>query len=153
MHERTQAVYTPPGGPPPGSPLPREILVAMGEPGIFALLEAFYGKLFTSEVKHLFPSDSEAMTAASQKSAAFFIQILGGRPLFSQHFGPPRMRMRHIPFEIDAPARAVWLKLFHETVEEAVQAGTFPPEHLASFQAFLNSFSTWMVNVAPVEKG
>lgn len=149
MHERTKEIYTPEGGPPQGGRPPTELLVAMGEPGVFALLSDFYKRLGTSELRDMFPKDPEALEEASKKSAAFFVQVLGGRPLFSTYVGPPRMRMRHFPFEIDASARLTWLHHFEETVDQSVSAGSFPSEHQASFVAFLHGFSAWMVNVDP----
>ena len=149
MQERTKEIYTPEGGPPQGKRPPVELLVALGEPGVFALLSEFYKRLGTSEVRSMFPKDPDSLEEASKKSAAFFVQVLGGRPLFSQYVGPPRMRMRHFPFEIDASARATWLHHFEETVTKAVHDGTFPSEHRVSFVAFLHSFSSWMVNVDP----
>ena len=149
MHERTKEIYTPPGGPPQGVRPPIELLVALGEPGIFALLSDFYRRLGTSEIQHMFPKDAESLEQASKKSAAFFVQLLGGRPLFSQHFGPPRMRMRHFPFEVDAAARAVWLHHFEAALAQAINHGDFPEQHRESFVAFLYGFSSWMVNVEP----
>ena len=149
MDERKQAIYTPAGGPPAGARPSLEILIEIGEPGIFSLLEAFYVRLAESRIQHFFPTGESEMVAASQKSAAFFVQLLGGRPLFSQHFGPPQMRRRHFPFEIDAAARQEWLDCFAETLKDTMAAGTFPAAHEPSFSAFLESFSSWMVNVAP----
>ena len=92
---------------------------------------------------------AEALEAASRKSAAFFVQLLGGPPLFSQAFGPPRMRQRHLPFEIDARARGVWLSCFRKVLDGAEERYGFPPEHLETFRGFLRDFSAWMVNVEP----
>jgi hemoglobin len=110
------------------------------------MLADVYVRLEASDVRHLFPAD---MQAASERSAAFFVQLLGGRPLFSERFGPPQMRARHIPFEIDEAARQTWLDCFAAVLEAAPEAYGFPAEHVAGFRAFLDSFSTWMVNVAP----
>ena len=118
----------------------------MGEEGLFGMLAELYERLEASEVRALFPAD---MPAASRKSAAFFVQLVGGPPLFSQNYGPPRMRQRHLPFEIDEPARAVWLRCFFETLESAEERYGFPSAHLEGFKDFLRSFSSWMVNVAP----
>lgn len=120
-----------------------EILVAMGEAGVFGLLEDVYQLLAESEIRELFPED---VVEASRRSAAFFVQLLGGPPLFSQQYGPPRMRQRHLPFEIDDEARAVWLRCFEAALEDAPARHGFPPEHLGGFVAFLRGFSTWMVN-------
>jgi hemoglobin len=146
MAPRARPVYTPPGGPPGVERPSGAILEALGEEGVFALLEAFYLELERSELRPLFPPD---VRAASRRSAAFFVQLLGGRPLFSEAFGPPRMRARHLPFEIDGRAREVWLDCFRRTLAAEGPALGFPAEHLAGFVAFLEGFSSWMVNVAP----
>ncbi|MFT7668672.1 MAG: hemoglobin [Planctomycetota bacterium] len=141
---RTRPVFTPPGGPPQGSRPSSAIFEAMGEDGLFAMFEAFYSELGESDVRHLFPED---LLTASQRSAAFFVQLLGGPPLFSERYGPPRMRQRHLPFEIDDAARQVWLACFDKILNDAPARFGFPEEQLAGFREFLTSFSTWMVNV------
>ena len=141
--QRTRPVFVPPGGPPPVERPSEQILVAMGESGVFGLLEDVYQLLGESEIRALFPGD---LVEASRRSAAFFVQRLGGRPLFSELYGPPRMRQRHLPFEIDDEARAVWLRCFESVLESAPERHGFPAEHLAGFLAFLHGFSTWMVN-------
>ena len=144
--KRCRPVFTPPGGPPQGPRPSPQILAHLGEDGVFRMLADLYARLEKSPVRHLFPAD---MQAASERSAAFFVQLLGGRPLFSETYGPPQMRARHLPFEIDAAAREVWLGAFREVLLEAEERYGFPPAELAGFQAFLDSFSSWMVNVAP----
>ena len=146
MTPRARPVYTPPGGPPAVERPSGAILEALGEEGVFALLEAFYLELEQSELRPLFPQD---MVAASRRSAAFFVQLLGGRPLFSEAYGPPRMRARHLPFEIDERARQVWLECFRRTLEARGPELGLPEEHISGMDAFLEGFSAWMVNVAP----
>ena len=141
--ERT--IYIPPGGPPQGPGPNPAIYRAMGEPNIFRMMSDFYKELEKSELRPLFPADMEE---ASKKSAAFFITILGGPPLYMQKYGPPRMRARHIPFEIDEPARQIWLACFERVLEEADMKYQFPMEHMKGFKDFLQSFSAWMVNKA-----
>ena len=133
--------YVPPSGPPQGAPPSREIFARLGEAGIRALLQAHYQRLAASEVSHLFTGD---MVEAADRSADFFIQVLGGPPHYSQKHGPPRMRARHIPFPIDAKAREVWLSCFRAALDEV----EFPPEFRTEFEKFLDEFSAWMVNRA-----
>jgi hemoglobin len=147
--ERTQPVYTPPGGPGQAERPSPEIFAALGEDGVFQLLEDFYVELGKSDARHLFPPTPEGLRKASERSAAFFVQLLGGPPLFIERYGPPRMRMRHFPFEIDEAARQEWLLCFRRVLENAEERYGFPAEHLAGFQAFLDGFSAWMVNVEP----
>jgi hemoglobin len=132
----------PPQGPPQGGPS-RDIYPLMGEENIFKMLSDFYKELEKSPIRTMFPPDMEE---ASQKSAKFFVQVLGGPPLYVIDHGPPRMRARHIPFEIDEKARQVWLGCFLRTIENADKKYNFPPQHMDGFKDFLKGFSTWMVN-------
>jgi hemoglobin len=138
-----RVIYTPPGGPPQGPGPNPEIYPVMGEDNIFRMMSDFYKELERSEIRPLFPSNMEE---ASQKSAAFFVTILGGPPLYLQKYGPPRMRARHLPFVIDEQARQIWLQCFDKTLEAADVKYQFPLQHMQSFKDFLKSFSAWMVN-------
>jgi len=138
-----RVIYTPPTGPPQGPQPNSAIYRIMGEANIFRMILDLYKELEKSEVRPLFPADMEE---ASKKSAAFFISIMGGPPLYAQRYGPPRMRARHIPFEIDERARQVWLGCFDRVLEGADVKYQFPMEHMDGFKDFLKSFSAWMVN-------
>jgi hemoglobin len=138
-------IYTPAGGPPQGPGPSNEIYGIMGEANIFRMMSDLYKELERSEVRHLFPADMEE---ASKKSALFFVTLLGGPPLYLQKFGSPRMRARHLPFEIDEHARQVWLGCFEKVLEGAEMKYHFPSQHLEGFKEFLKSFSAWMVNKA-----
>ena len=143
MSEGKKEFYVPPGGPPNrGRPNP-EIYGIMGEENIFLMIKDFYRDLEKSSIHHLFPDD---MDEASKKSGAFFVFLLGGPPLYQQKYGPPMMRKRHLPFEIDEKARQVWLDCFKNTLVDASTKYHFPEEHLEEFWQFLVEFSGWMVN-------
>lgn len=135
--------YIPPEGPPQGINPNPEIYAKMGEDSIFLMLEDFYLELEKSSIRHLFPED---MKLASQKSAAFFVFILGGPPLYQNLYGPPRMRQRHMHFIIDEKARQVWLECFKRILVDADKKYQFPMEHMESFLRYLDRFSAWMVN-------
>lgn len=147
--ERTSPIYTPPGGPGQVERPAPEIFAALGEEGVFRMLEDVYVLLGQSEARHLFPTSEAGLKAGSERSAAFFVQLLGGPPLYIERYGPPRMRMRHFPFEIDEAAREAWLGCFRTVLDGAVERYGFPAEHLPGFHAFLDDFSAWMVNVEP----
>ena len=115
----------------------------MGEASIFRMMSDLYKELETSEVRHLFPANMEE---ASKKSAAFFVGLLGGPPIYVEKYGSPRMRARHLPFEIDESARQIWLACFERVLDGAEVKYQFPPQHLQGFKDFLRSFSSWMVN-------
>ncbi|MCB0186840.1 MAG: hypothetical protein KDE31_21380 [Caldilineaceae bacterium] len=144
MSERQ--IYVPPGGPPRVSAPDPAIYAAMGEAKIFAMLEDFYRELAQSPLRAMFPKN---MVKASQKSAAFFVGLLGGPPLYHQRYGNPMMRARHMPFVIDEAARQVWLACFDRVLVDSPAKYNFPAEHIPNFRAFLEGFSGWMVNTAP----
>ena len=123
----------------------REIFAAMGEENIERMLEDFYLELDRGSpaLRALFPDD---MVAASRKSAAFFIGLLGGPPRYHERHGNPMMRARHMPFAIDEARRQEWLDCFNRVLDHAVERYAFPAQHLAGFRDFLAGFSMWMVN-------
>lgn len=132
---------------PPVKSLPSpEIFRAMGEQGLKDLLRAVYSRLGASPIAELFPVGEEALAAASEKSALFFIGICGGPPLFEQKYGPPQMRARHARFRINDAARLAWLDCWKQVLESAETYG-FPLAHKAGFWEYLETFSQWMVNV------
>lgn len=138
-----QEIYVPPGGPPQVAPPSREIYAAMGEAMIFTMLEDFYLELAQSSIRHMFPAD---VIPASQRSAAFFVGLLGGPPLYQQRYGSPMLRARHLPFPINDADRQEWLRCFDAILDQAVEKYQFPAEHLEGFRVFLHQFSIWMVN-------
>jgi hemoglobin len=121
----------------------REIFGLMGEQNISRMIHDFYRELETSSIRPLFPSD---LNASAEKSAAFFIGLLGGPPLYHQRYGNPMMRARHLPFPIDQTARDEWLACFERVLANAPESYDFPVEHLEGFREFLRGFSLWMMN-------
>ena len=124
-------------------PVSREIYGLMGEENIRTMLRDVYLEFEQSEIRAMFPKD---IVKASEKSADFFIGILGGPPVYHQKHGNPMMRARHMPFEIDARARQVWLDCFETVLADAVEKYNFPIQYLRNFHEFLQGFSMWMVN-------
>ena len=94
--------YTPPIGPNSAPAPSREIYARMGEANIFRMLADFYAELGGSSIRGMFPND---LQASSERSAMFFVGLLGGPPLYQQRYGAPMMRARHLPFPIDEAAR------------------------------------------------
>ncbi|MCP5488798.1 MAG: hypothetical protein H7A43_09115 [Verrucomicrobia bacterium] len=136
-------IHVPPGGPPQGIAPSREIYALMGEENIFRMCRDFYDRIGTSSIRHMFPED---LPEASKKIAAFLVGLFGGPPLFSERYGPPMMRARHLRFAIDETARREWLRCFHEVLADAPTLYAFPGQHLPGFLRFLDAFSAWMVN-------
>ncbi len=146
----TRPVYVPPIDPAQITAPSREIYGLMGEANICRMIEDFYRELEKSSLRRLFPA---GMVTASQKSAAFFVGLLGGPPLYHQRYGNPMMRARHMQFVITPRAREQWLACFERVLADAPERYTFPAQHLPGFWAFLREFSLWMVNTDSDEKG
>ncbi|WP_462412870.1 globin domain-containing protein [Neobacillus sp. Marseille-QA0830] len=80
------------------------------------LVEAFYPRVYADpDLAPLFQGDMEEI---KRKQKMFLPQFLGGPALYSQEFGPPAMRHRHIPHEV-TPKRAIaWLRCMKEAFQE-----------------------------------
>ena len=121
-------------------------LTDIGEEGMRALLDRYYMGLHESPIKEIFPPNKDAMKAAGQISADFFIQICGGTPYFNQNRGAPQMRKRHAPFPITPHARLHWLVTFEEALQPIITQQLSSDENIQSFWNYLNIFSQWMIN-------
>lgn len=119
------------------------IFAAMGEDGVFRMLSAFYRHLEESSIRPMFGED---MQEASKRSAAFYVQLLGGPPMYNEQYGNPMMRRRHFPFEIDESSRIIWRDCFYKALENAESDFGFPSEYIGDFREFIEKFSRWMVN-------
>jgi len=133
-------IYVPPSGPPQGPIIPKDTYEILGEQRIRNLVHEFYKNIETSEIREMFPKGD--LTQSAEKSADFMIQVLGGPPLYSQKYGPPRMRMRHLNFVIDEKSRRVWLSCYKKALNES----DIPEPQKQIIWEFLVNFSSWMVN-------
>jgi hemoglobin len=136
-------MYTPPIDPRSIAAPSREIYAAMGEDAIVRMIHDLYAELEQSSIRPMFGRD---MHVGAERSAAFFIGLLGGPPRYHERYGNPMMRARHMPFPIDMDARDVWLACFDRVLADAPARYGFPAEHLPGFRTFLVGFATWMTN-------
>ncbi len=67
--------------------------------------------------------------------------------MYREKYGPPRMRMRHFPFEIDEAARQEWLRCFRSAFVEEQGLGLDLPDQQRLLD-WVERFSAWMVNKA-----
>jgi truncated hemoglobin YjbI len=90
----------------------------LGAELIWRLSTAFYRRVDADPdewFRSIFPAD---LTEAVQNQAEFFIQRLGGPPLYSQRKGHPALRARHARFAIPKQAAGRWLKHMIEAMDE-----------------------------------
>ncbi|MBY0095971.1 globin [Mesobacillus maritimus] len=87
-----------------------------GQETIDKLVHAFYPRVYEDEeLKPLFEGD---MKEIQRKQRMFLSQFLGGPPLYSEEFGPPAMRQRHLPFEITPKRAERWLNCMRGAFDE-----------------------------------
>jgi hemoglobin len=79
----------------------------LGEENIALLVERFYDLVFEHpQIGHLFKSDKDLIR---EKQRMFLTQFLGGPPLYTQRYGHPQLRARHMPHPIGQEDAVAWL--------------------------------------------
>lgn len=91
----------------------------IGKDKLYTIIENFYIKVYDSKIiSHLFVGDRKDI---EHKQKLFLTQFFGGPSLYTDTYGHPRMRMRHLPFTIDNAAKEEWLKLMKESIFEQIE--------------------------------
>lgn len=89
------------------------------QPGIRALVDAFYDRMDSlpeaKEVRDLHPED---LTESRQKLFEFLCGWTGGPQLYSEKYGHPRLRMRHMPFSIGELERDQWMLCMRKAMDD-----------------------------------
>ena len=88
----------------------------------------------------MYPEDD--LEGAIQRLTGFLEQYWGGPTTYSQERGHPRLRMRHMPFRVDAEARDRWL--LH--MRAAVDSLELPPLYQEQLWTYLDRAAQGMVN-------
>jgi hemoglobin len=87
-----------------------------GQETLDKLVHAFYPRVYADgELKKLFEGDMEEI---QRKQRMFLSQFLGGPPLYSEEFGPPAMRQRHLPIEVTSKRAERWLYCMRGAFDE-----------------------------------
>ncbi|MCH1627080.1 globin [Fredinandcohnia quinoae] len=111
-----------------------------GAETIEKLVNTFYPKVYADpDLIPLFEGDIEEI---KRKQRMFLTQFLGGPTLYSNEFGAPAMRMRHLPFEITPTRGLAWLRCMKEAFEEIELTGPIAD----AFYARLQQVAGIMVN-------
>ncbi len=81
-----------------------------GEPVFRQLVDAFYDGVETDPVlRPLYPEGD--LSAARDRLRTFLEQYWGGPTTYSDERGHPRLRMRHVTWQIGERERDAWLRL------------------------------------------
>lgn len=93
----------------------RTLYEVLGEKVIMNLVNEFYARVYAHPtLSALFQNDIEEV---KDKQYRFLTQFLGGPQLYTEKYGPPRMRARHLPHAIDENAKTEWLKCMKEAIQ------------------------------------
>jgi len=94
----------------------RSIYDEIGAEAIDELVNAFYPKVYSDpELIPIFIGD---INEIMHKQRLFLTQFTGGPPLYSEEYGRPAMRARHLPHEITPTRAKSWLRCMKEAFEE-----------------------------------
>lgn len=87
-----------------------------GADTIRRLVEAFYPKVQENPLLGpLFPDD---IYPVMEKQYMFLSQFFGGPSLYSDAYGHPMMRARHLPFPVTPERAEAWLGCMRDALEE-----------------------------------
>lgn len=86
----------------------------LGAENLRLLVTRFYDLVFENEqISHLFKTDKDVI---KEKQRLFLTQFLGGPPLYSERYGHPQLRGRHLPFPITADDAVAWLSCMSTSI-------------------------------------
>jgi hemoglobin len=88
-----------------------------GRPTFEKLVRAFYEGVRTDEVLLPMYPEQPDLEGAIQRLTGFLEQYWGGPGTYSEERGHPRLRMRHMPFEVTVEARDRWLHHMRAAVD------------------------------------
>ncbi|MFC4767359.1 globin [Effusibacillus consociatus] len=87
-----------------------------GEKTIRKLVKAFYARVrIHPDLAPIFPGDWDE---TERKQYMFLTQFLGGPPLYSQEFGHPMLRARHLPFPVTPKRAEAWLSCMQQAMND-----------------------------------
>ena len=90
-----------------------------GEAAVRALVDRFYDLMdIESGYRELRVVHGSTLAGARDKLFWFLCGWLGGPPHYTERFGHPRLRMRHMPFAIGVIERDQWLDRMDQAMRE-----------------------------------
>eukprot|EP01120_Amphizonella_sp_Union-15-10_P016545 TRINITY_DN877_c0_g1_i1.p1 TRINITY_DN877_c0_g1~~TRINITY_DN877_c0_g1_i1.p1 ORF type:complete len:162 (-),score=25.33 TRINITY_DN877_c0_g1_i1:87-572(-) len=92
----------------------------LGQETIFKLSTVFYTKVYQDKEESFRGLFKSPIENAIRDQAEFFVQRLGGPPLYSSRKGHPALRGRHVKFAITKQAADRWLNYMKEAMDEVI---------------------------------
>jgi hemoglobin len=113
----------------------------IGEDGFTKLVAGFYRQVPDDPVLGaMYPQ--EDLAGAEARLRDFLVGRFGGPTRYVERRGHPRLRMRHMPFAIDADARNRWVTMMDRALEEAA----LPEDATDVLRAFFHETATFLRN-------
>ncbi len=111
------------------------------------LVETFYDIMDTdSKVASLRAMHPKDLTGAREKLFMFLTGWTGGPQLYMERYGHPRLRARHLPFNIDESARDQWMYC----MIQAMHRLEFEEDLMIKLGTQLHGVADFMRNQEPV---
>lgn len=105
-----------------------------GEAAVRKLCKTFYQIMSetpqTQLIRQMHPED---IATSEQKLYEFLTGWLGGPPLYTDKYGHPRLRARHMPFAIGIEERDQWLYCMAQALKTLDLDKLFAEQLMASF--------------------
>jgi len=118
-----------------------QVFETIGEEGFERLIRAFYAQVPGDPILGpMYPQHD--LAGAEERLRDFLIGRFGGPQRYVEQRGHPRLRMRHMPFAIDAAARNQWVTLMDRALDEA----KLPADVVALLREFFHGVATFMIN-------
>jgi hemoglobin len=112
-----------------------------GEPTFRRLVHRFYQGVADDPIlRPMYPE--EDLGPAEERLTLFLMQYWGGPRTYSENRGHPRLRMRHMPFQVDRAAHDAWLTHMRDAVTELSLA----PEHERQLWDYLQYAAATIIN-------
>jgi hemoglobin len=112
-----------------------------GHDTFVTLVSRFYaGVRGDPELRALYPEDE--LDAAEERLRMFLEQYWGGPTTYGEERGHPRLRMRHMPFQVTPEAKDRWL----HHMRTAVDSLDLPPLYEGTLWDYMERAALSMVN-------
>ncbi len=91
----------------------------LGEENIKSLVNTFYKKMDEdSRFQFIREMHPKSLKGSEEKLYLFLVGWLGGPPLYHQKYGHPRLRARHLPFQVSSEAQDQWVVCMKDALFE-----------------------------------
>ena len=125
----------------PNSPTPYELLG--GDAKVRELVDRFYDLMdYEAKYARLRAVHGTTLESAREKLYMFLSGWLGGPSLYTDRFGHPMLRARHLPFAIGTIERDQWMACMKQAMEEL----EVPAELRAGLEQAFFKTADWMRN-------